>query len=114
MSVDAYGINIGPITFHYYGLIIMTGVVIGTFVARRLLEERGEGDPDMVWDALVWVLIFGVIGARLYHVFTPSKSLLAAGIDTRYYLTHPIDLIAAWNGGLGMPGAIVGGAFLEL
>lgn len=110
MSIDQYGINIGPLTFHYYGLIIMLGVVAGGFVARRLLYEMDEDDPDIIWDALIWVLIFGVIGARLYHVFTPSKSLLAAGIDTRYYLTHPIDLIAAWQGGLGMPGAIIGGA----
>jgi phosphatidylglycerol:prolipoprotein diacylglycerol transferase len=110
MSFGPYGIQIGPLTFHYYGLLIMTGAVIGTFLARRLLRERGVKDPDIVWDALIWALVFGVIGARLYHVFTPSKSLLEAGIDTRYYLTHPIDLIAAWNGGLGMPGAIIGGA----
>jgi phosphatidylglycerol:prolipoprotein diacylglycerol transferase len=110
MSIDQYGINIGPLTFHYYGLIIMLGVVAGGFVARRLLREMDEDDPDIIWDALIWVLILGVVGARLYHVFTPSKSLLAAGIDTRYYLTHPIDLIAAWQGGLGMPGAIIGGA----
>lgn len=109
MSIDQYGINIGPLTFHFYGIILMLGVVAGGFVARRLLDEMGEEDPDLVWDALVWVLILGVVGARLYHVFTPSQSLLARGIDTRYYLTHPLDLIAAWNGGLGMPGAIVGG-----
>jgi phosphatidylglycerol:prolipoprotein diacylglycerol transferase len=111
MSIDAYGINIGPLTFHYYGLLIMLGVVAGTFVARRLLSQMKVKDPDLVWDALIWMLIFGVVGARLYHVFTPSKSLLELGIDTRYYLTHPLDLIAAWNGGLGMPGAIVGGVF---
>lgn len=109
MSIDAYGINIGPLTFHFYGLLIMLGVVAGTFVARRLISQMKIKDPDMVWDALIWMLIFGVVGARLYHVFTPSKSLLELGIDTRYYLTHPLDLIAAWNGGLGMPGAIAGG-----
>ncbi|MDX1601240.1 MAG: prolipoprotein diacylglyceryl transferase [Anaerolineales bacterium] len=111
MSFDPYGITIGPLTFHYYGLLIMFGAVVGTFVARRIWSQmQSESDPDLVWDALVWALIFGVIGARLYHVFTPSKSLLEAGIDTRYYLTHPIDLIASWQGGLGMPGAIAGGA----
>ncbi len=110
MSIDQYGINIGPLTFHFYGLIIMVGVIAASYLARHLLGEMDEEDPDLVWDALIWVLILGVVGARLYHVFTPSKSLLAQGIDTRYYLTHPLDLIAAWNGGLGMPGAIIGGA----
>lgn len=111
MAFGPYGVSIGPLTFHYYGLIIMFGIIVGTFVAQRLLAEMDtERDPDLIWDAVVWAVIFGVIGARLYHVFTPSKSLLEAGIDTRYYLTHPIDLIAAWQGGLGMPGAIAGGA----
>ncbi len=110
MSIDQYGINIGPLTFHYYGIILMLGVVAGGFLARYLLKKMDEDDPDVIWDALIWMLVLGVVGARLYHVFTPSKSLLEAGIDTRYYLTHPIDLIAAWQGGLGMPGAIIGGA----
>jgi phosphatidylglycerol:prolipoprotein diacylglycerol transferase len=110
MVFGPYSVTIGPLTFHYYGIIIMVGVVAGAFVARWLLAQMGEKDPDEIWDALVWALILGVVGARLYHVFTPSKSLLAIGIDTRYYLTHPIDLVASWNGGLGMPGAIIGGA----
>lgn len=106
---DAYGIHLGPLYFRYYGMIIMAGAVAGAFVARRLLASR-EKDPDLVWDALIWALVFGVIGARLYHVFTPSQSLLDAGIDTRYYLTHPLDILTTWNGGLGMPGALIGGA----
>jgi len=107
---DAYGIHLGPLYFRYYGMIIMGGAVVGALVARRILSKR-EKDPDLVWDALIWALIFGVIGARLYHVFTPSQSLLDAGIDTRYYLTHPLDILLTWNGGLGMPGALIGGAF---
>ena len=107
---DAYGIHLGPLYFRYYGMIIMAGAVVGALVARRILSKR-EKDPDLVWDALIWALIFGVIGARLYHVFTPSQSLLDAGIDTRYYLTHPLDILLTWNGGLGMPGALIGGAF---
>jgi phosphatidylglycerol:prolipoprotein diacylglycerol transferase len=52
----------------------------------------------------------GVIGARLWHIFTPSPSLIAQGIDTIYYLTHPLDLINLRRGGLGIPGAVIGGA----
>ncbi len=110
MSIDSYGIHLGPLYVHFYGIILMVGALVGTYVASRLLKDMDENaDPELFWDALVWVLIFGVIGARLYHVFTPSKSLLAAGIDTKYYLTHPIDLIASWQGGLGIPGAVIGG-----
>jgi phosphatidylglycerol:prolipoprotein diacylglycerol transferase len=68
-------------------------------------------DPDLVWDGLIWALIFGLIGARLYHVFTPSQSLLDQGIDTKYYFQHPLTILTIWQGGLGIPGAIAGGVF---
>jgi phosphatidylglycerol---prolipoprotein diacylglyceryl transferase len=106
---DAYGIHLGPLYFRYYGMIIMAGAVAGTFVTRHILAKR-QKDPELVWDGLIWALVFGIIGARLWHVFTPSQSLIDAGIDTRYYLTHPLDILLTWNGGLGMPGAILGGA----
>jgi phosphatidylglycerol:prolipoprotein diacylglycerol transferase len=108
MSVDAYGIHIGFLYFRFYGMIIMFGAIVAALLAQRLLRERGE-QTDMVWDALIWLLVFGLIGARIWHIFTPSQSLLDQGIDTKYYLTHPLAILTTWEGGLGMPGAIVGG-----
>ena len=105
---DAYGIHLGPLYFRYYGMLIMAGAVAGTFVTRHMLAKR-QKDPDLVWDGLIWALVFGIIGARLYHIFTPSKSLIEQGFTTAYYLTHPLDMVTTWKGGLGMPGAILGG-----
>jgi len=106
--IDAYGIHIGPLYFRFYGIILMLGALAAALVARRMIRRDGR-DPDLVWDALMWALVFGIIGARLYHIFTPSESLRAMGIDTTYYLTHPLDILFTWRGGLGMPGAIAGG-----
>ncbi len=108
MSIDAYGIHLGPLYFRFYGMILMTGAVVAAYLAAWMLRKRNH-DPEIVWDGLIWALVFGVIGARLYHIFTPSQSLLAMGIDTRYYLTHPLDILFTWRGGLGMPGALGGG-----
>jgi len=94
--------------FRYYGMILMAGAIAAAYLASRLLREERK-DPDLAWDGLLWVLIFGLVGARLYHVFTPSKSLLEQGKDTAWYLTHPLDLINTTQGGLAMPGAILGG-----
>lgn len=91
-------------------MILMVGALVATYVARWMVEKFGAEDPDIAWDALIWALVAGVIGARLYHVFTPSQSLLDVGIDTMYYLTHPIDILTIWRGGLGIPGGIAGGA----
>ena len=107
--IDAYGIHVGPLYFRFYGIILMLGALAAVFLVRWMMRRDGK-DPDLAWDAFMWALVFGIIGARLYHVFTPSESLRAMGIDTMYYLTHPLDILFTWRGGLGMPGAIAGGA----
>jgi phosphatidylglycerol:prolipoprotein diacylglycerol transferase len=55
-------------------------------------------------------LLGGIIGARIWHIFTPPPSMVELGITTQYYLTHPLDAINIRNGGLGIPGAVIGGA----
>ncbi len=102
------GFYLGPLFIRYYGLIIMLGTLAGGFLAAREAERRGF-DPETVWDLLVWLIIGGVVGARLWHIFTPPPSSIAQGITTRYYLTHPLDAIAIWKGGLGIPGVVIGG-----
>ena len=96
-------------TLYYYGIILMTGALVGGWLAYKEAARRGYA-PEIVWDLLIWLIVGGVIGARLWHVFTPSPSLIAQGIDTVYYLTHPLDLINLRRGGLGIPGAVIGGA----
>lgn len=92
----------------WYGVILMSGAMAGAWLAAREVKRRG-GDPEVVWDLLVYLIIGGVIGARLWHVFTPPPSSIEQGITTSYYLTHPIDLVNLRKGGLGIPGAVIGG-----
>ncbi len=100
--------KIGPLTIHLYGIIIMLGALAAAWLASVEAKRRGE-NPELVWDILLWVLIGGVIGARIWHILTPPASMVAEGITTRYYLTHPLAAIAIWRGGLGLPGALMGG-----
>lgn len=103
------GFYIGPLFIHFYGIILMTGAVAGALLAEREARRRGQSS-DMVWDGFVWVLIGGIIGARIWHILTPPPSMVAQGVTTLFYLTHPLDAINIRNGGLGIPGAIIGGA----
>jgi phosphatidylglycerol:prolipoprotein diacylglycerol transferase len=103
------GFAIGPLYIHYYGVIIMLGALMAAWLASKLAVKYGQ-NPDMVWDALPWILITGIIGARLWHVLTPPASMQARGWSSNYYFSHPLDALAIWNGGLGIPGAIMGGA----
>jgi phosphatidylglycerol:prolipoprotein diacylglycerol transferase len=102
------GILIGNFEIKFYGIIIMLGAILAAWLTSKEAKRRGL-NPEMVWDMLPWLLIAGIIGARLWHIFTPSASLVALGIDTKYYLTHPLDAINIRNGGLGIPGGVMGG-----
>lgn len=96
----------------------------GREVVRKQLLKRREikkewlenapwrpWNPDFVWSGVAWCLAFGIIGARLYHVITPSPSMAAIGIESAAdYFRNPLQLVNLRNGGLGIYGALVGGA----
>jgi len=103
------GIKIGPLTLNFYGLLIMLGVILAA-VLSTYEAKRKKQNPEIILDSLTWIVLGGVIGARLWHIFTPPASMVAQGITTQYYLTHPLAAIAIWRGGLGIPGAVAGGA----
>jgi phosphatidylglycerol:prolipoprotein diacylglycerol transferase len=90
---------------HWYGVLIVSGVMLGALYAAWRASRNGD-DPDHVWNALTIAIILGIIGARLYHVFSDPEGGMV-GWD--YYRTHPIEILYIWQGGLGIYGAIVGG-----
>ncbi len=102
------GFAIGPLYIRFYGIILMLGAVGGAWLAMGEVKRRGY-DTEIVWDLLIYLIIGGIIGARLWHIFTPPPSSIQQGITTSYYLSHPLDALAIWKGGLGIPGAVIGG-----
>lgn len=99
------GFFIGPFQVRFYGIILMLGAVAGAWLATRQAKRRGY-NPEIVWDLLTYLLIGGIIGARIWHILTPPPS---SGVTAGWYLTHPLDALAIWKGGLGIPGAVIGG-----
>ena len=92
-------------TLRYYGIILMLGAVAGAWLATREAKRRGH-EPEVVWDLLTYLLIGGILGARIWHILTPPPS---SGVTAAWYLSHPLDALAIWKGGLGIPGAVIGG-----
>jgi phosphatidylglycerol:prolipoprotein diacylglycerol transferase len=101
------GFSIFGLQVHYYGILIMVGAILAAFLAVREAKFR-KMDSELIWDMLPWLLVAGIIGARLWHIFTPPASMLIDGKNP--YWTHPLDMLKIWNGGLGIPGAVMGGA----
>ena len=105
-------------TFHiyFYGILIMLGVVAAAFLGQAEAKRRGV-NPDYIWDALFWLVLAEIVGARLWHIFTPQADMLVPD-PTTGKLVNPyfvggvpriLDIINIRNGGLGIPGAILGG-----
>ena len=101
-------VSIFGFEIYFYGAIIAIGALLAIVVA--VWETRRKGmDENFLYDALPWVMFSGIVGARLWHIFTPPPSMVAMGITTEYYLTHPLDALNIRAGGLGIPGAVIGG-----
>jgi phosphatidylglycerol:prolipoprotein diacylglycerol transferase len=103
------GFYIGKLFIHFYGVIIMFGAVLAAWLSTVEAKRRGY-NTDIIWDVMPWLLIAGIIGARIWHILTPPASMVEMGITTKYYLTHPLDAINIRAGGLGIPGGVIGGA----
>jgi|SRR5690606_28871050 phosphatidylglycerol:prolipoprotein diacylglycerol transferase len=119
MTIHRRGIEIGPIdllgvtinpTFHFYGLIIVAGILLAAAVAAWM-ARRDDKDPDHVWNGLIWVVLLGVVFARAWHVLFPS---INSARDRAWYFEHFFDLnegpLVLWSGGLSIFGAVLGGA----
>lgn len=104
--MDQIAFRIGPIAVHWYGILIVAGILAATYLSSYLARLRAQ-DSEFVWDALVWCVLLGVVGARLYHVVTVTPSM---GVGRWYYFEHPAQIFAIWEGGLGIYGAVAGGA----
>ena len=55
----------------WYGVIVMVGVIVGSMIVEREIRRRGE-NGERIWDALIWVLPIGIIGARLWFVLNAT------------------------------------------
>ncbi|HZJ23589.1 MAG TPA: prolipoprotein diacylglyceryl transferase [Anaerolineales bacterium] len=99
-SREIFGITL---TLRWYGVIVMTGVIIGSLIAERELRRRGE-NGDRIWDALIWLLPVGILGARLWFVV---NAILGGN---RSYIENPASIIRVWEGGLHIFGGFLFGA----
>jgi phosphatidylglycerol---prolipoprotein diacylglyceryl transferase len=92
-------VDSGPFHIRWYGLLLALGVLLGSMIARREMDRRGI-EPDLAYAVALWVVPFGLVGARLYHVATDWSTRFAG---------HWERIPQVWEGGLGIYGALFGG-----
>jgi phosphatidylglycerol:prolipoprotein diacylglycerol transferase len=98
-SLNLFGF---PLTLRWYGVLVMFGAVIATWLAEKEINRRGE-KGESIWDALVWVLPIGIIGARVWYVVNNIFG------GSTYYIENPVKILYVWEGGLHIFGGFLFG-----
>ena len=91
--------EIGPLTIHFYGVIIAVGLMLAVIYGMRRSKEFGLKSDDIL-DGVLWIVPFAIICARLYYCIFQWDS----------YKTSPISILYIWEGGLAIYGGVIGAA----
>ena len=92
-------IQLGPLSIHFYGLIIATGLILAVVYACRRSAQFGIKEDDLL-DGVLWVTPFAILCARAYYcIFT-----------WEHYADDPISVLYIWEGGLAIYGGVLGAA----
>jgi phosphatidylglycerol---prolipoprotein diacylglyceryl transferase len=91
----ANGFHIGPLFFHFYGLVIAIGVLLAFWLARKRWQDLGR-DPGDIEVAGIWAVVAGFIGGRAAYVSTHSGD----------FSGRWLHVFAVWEGGLALYGGL--------
>jgi len=99
--IEPIALKIGPLNIHWYGLIISFALLLGfSFVIYQ--SKKSVIPTEFFLDFFIIGIPISVIGARIYFVI----------FNLNYYLSNPYKIIAIWQGGLAIHGAIIGGLLI--
>ena len=91
-------LSIGPISIYWYGIIVVTGIILGTLYAMRRGRSFGLSS-ERVLDVVMYSVVAGIVGARIYYV----------AFTWDYYKDHLNEIFRVWEGGIAFYGGIIGG-----
>lgn len=98
IDVDPILVHLGPVAIGWYGVVVAVAIVSAVTLALREARRKGL-DPVDIEPLAMWVLIGGIVGARALHVIDRWD----------LYSGQPLAVLAIWNGGLAIVGAVLGG-----
>lgn len=89
--------DLGVVKIYYYGLLFVLAFLVGYFLISKLSKIK-KVESYHLYNLVFYLLIFGLIGARLYHIFF---------YNFEYFSQNIFDIIKIWQGGLAIQGAII-------
>ena len=99
ITIDPIIAHIGPLVLRWYSLILLVAIGVGVWFTAREAERKGFKKDD-VYEVAIYIILGGILGARLFHVLDHWSIEFAA---------DPIRAFYIWEGGLAIWGAVVGG-----
>lgn len=104
IDLDPILIRIGGLSIHWYGVMYVVGIAVGLWVILPYLEARGVR-RETAFEIFFPIVVAGLVGGRLYYVVQSNLG---------FYLTHPLKILATWDGGMAFFGAIFGALLMIL
>ncbi|MGO2083349.1 prolipoprotein diacylglyceryl transferase [Vagococcus sp.] len=100
-TVNPTAFEIFGIAIQWYAIIIVSAIVLASYLASREAKRVGLREDDIV-DFMLWAIPIAFVGARLYYVL----------FEWHYYIKHPLEILAFRNGGLAIYGGLIAGALV--
>ena len=97
LRIDPTAFHLGPIPVQWYGVLIVSGIIIAYLMAQREALKLGF-EEDTIADLLLWAVPIAILSARAYYVI----------MRWDYYSAHPERIIQIWEGGIAIHGALIG------
>ena len=101
--MDRVALRIGNISIYWYAVIIAVGMIVAMCLSYAE-AKRQKINLEFWINLLFYIILFGVIGARLYYVL----------FNLSYYLSDPLEIVKVWHGGLAIHGGIIAGVIVIL
>lgn len=97
---DPIALHVGPLSIHWYGVMYLVGFVIFYLLGLKRCKQSWRGISKNDLDDILFLGMIGVIlGGRLGFVLF---------YQPHYYLTHPLEIFALWQGGMSVHGGFIG------
>ena len=97
-NVNPILLDLGPLQLRWYGLLFVGSFFLGIMILQWIYKRENQ-DPEELDNFLLYIIVGVVIGARLMHCFA---------YEPEYYLSHPLEILQVWKGGLASHGGLIG------
>ncbi len=97
-NVNPNILELGPLQLRWYGLLFVGSFFLGLMILTKIYKREGK-NPAVLDSMLIYVMVGAVLGSRLVHCFF---------YEPEFYLSHPLEILKVWKGGLASHGGLAG------